>query len=237
MPIDFGDQAVPPLRPLFQASSYTPAGKLERQSPWILVGHTPWYREVVLTLSGEARTAVLYLMPINEETNLLAASLDVAFEPFFKLLTGDDFGDAVTTLTAQHWPEVYTMLLRGNAVAAPGTRMLLKVITQGRQRWVVADPLHSSQVESIPIEHMVDVIDTSVQTLIRVSNVGLELPGIIQVLGGPDQSTRRLTALSDLLGAGSDIGGILSGGVRADELLNLAKAAKRTLSSMKALRD
>jgi hypothetical protein len=237
LPIDFGDQAVPPLRVLFQGSSYVPAGTLEHQPPWVVVGHTPWYREVVLTLSDEAGTAVLYLIPINEETTLLAACLGDAFEPFFELLTGADFGDAVTILTAQHWPEVYSMLVRANGAAAPGTSMLLPVITQRQRRWVVADALHTPELERIPFEHMVKIIDLSVQTLARLDNVGVELPGVIQSLGGPDQASRRLKATSDLIGAGSTIGGILDGGIDGDELVKLAKAARRALSSMVSLRD
>jgi hypothetical protein len=234
--IDFSRRVASPLKFVLQ-TTYSPAGIVERPSPGVTMSHTPWYTEVALELTGTDSVALLYLMRNDDESLLLAACLDDTFEPFFKFLSGADYGDSLTSLTAQHWPEVYAMLVTSNDSAAGG-RVLGKVATpSGRVQWVIADDVPSSQVDSIASEQLLDLIGTSVQTVVRATSPWSELPGFIQVFDGPDQFDRRLKALSGLAGAGSDIGGALNGGIDAVELLKLGKAALDAVNDMIALRD
>jgi hypothetical protein len=106
-----------------------------------------------------------------------------------------------------------------------------------RVQWVVADHLHGVQREQIANEQVLDLIGSSLEVFVRVSNFGLELPGLIEVLGGPDRTSRRLKAIAALIGSASDIGGAFQGGVAADELLDLAKAAKNVVKNLVALKD
>jgi hypothetical protein len=233
--VDFSDRPVPPLAFLLQRE-HSPAGVVERLSPGVITSHSPWYSEITLELIGIEAVAVLYVMSKDDESALLMACLDDAVEPFFDLLTGADFGDGVTRLTARHWPEVYAMLRHSND---PGTqaRVLCNVATPGRVQWAVADHLGGAQPEQIENEQILDLIGASLQTFQRVVNFPVELPGLIQVLGGPDRTTRRLTAVAGLLGATSDIGQSLQGGLRADELLELAQAALGAVDNMLKLKD
>jgi len=233
--LDYSSQLVPPLKFLLQ-TAHSPVGVVERPSPGLIYSHTPWYTEVALELTGTDAIALLYILPKDDESSLLAACLDQAFEPFFRLLTGDDYGDAVTSLTARHWPEVYSMLLRSNKVPAR-ERVLCNVATPGRVQWVVADHLVAPQLESIRHERLLDLIGTSARTLLRASNFAIELPGVIEVLGGPDGFTRRLNAVTGLLGATSSIGAALDGGVVADEVFGLAQAALDAVTNVQAIRE
>ncbi|MDP8911456.1 MAG: hypothetical protein M3M94_05260 [Actinomycetota bacterium] len=233
--IDFSGRLVPPLTFLLQ-TEYSPTGVVERRSDGVITSHTPWYSEVALELAGIDAVAVLYLMPKDNESALLTACLDETVEPFFKLLTGADFGDGLTKLTALHWPEVYEMLLRSNERSARG-RLLCNVATSARVQWVVADQLRGAQLEYIANERIRDLIVTSLQTFLRVSNFLVELPGVFEVVGGPDRTSRRLNAVAGLLRATSDIGRALQGGVHGDELLDLAKAARHAVNTLVDLKD
>jgi hypothetical protein len=233
--VDFSGRPVPPLKFVLQ-QDYSPTGVVERPSEGVVTSHSPWYNEVALELTGIDSVAVLYLMPEDDESVLLMACLDHTLEPFFKLLTGADFGDALTNLTALHWPDVYAMLLHSNSRAARA-RALCNVVTPGRIQWVVADQLRGAQREYVSNEHILDIVSTSLHTFLRVSDFPSELPGVIEVLGGPDRITRRLKAVGGLLGATADIGQVFQGGVRADELLDLAKAARDAVKNLLELKD
>lgn len=232
--LDFSSQPVPPLKFVLQ-SEYTPAGIVERPSPGVTASHSPWYSELGLELTGAEETAVVYLLPMGGERGLLAACLDQTFEPFFQLMSGADHGDGVTDLVARHWPDVHSMLLHSNR-AAPEGRALCNVITPGVTQWVVADPVLDSQLKDITSEHLTDLVGTAVRTTVRALDP-IQLPGLLHVLGGPDRTTRRLTALSSLLGAGANIGGTFQGGIQADELIGLGQQALEAISSMRQLKD
>jgi hypothetical protein len=232
--LDFSGYPVPPLKFVLQ-SEYTPAGIVERPSPGVTASHSPWYSELGLKLTGADETAVVYLLPMGGERGFLAACLDQTFEPFFQVMSGADYGDGVTHLVAQHWPDVHAMLLDSNR-AAPEGRVLCKVITPGVTQWAVADPVLDSQLNDITSEHLTDLVGTAVRTTVRALDP-IQLPGLIRVLGGPDRTSRRLKAFSSLLGAGADLGGTFQGGIQADELLELGKHALQAVSSMRQLRD
>ncbi len=233
--VDFGGQPIGPLRFLLQ-DAYAPTGIVEYPSEGMACRHTPWLTEVVLDLTGTTATAVLYLLPKDERTVLLAACLDQVFEPFFKLMAGGDYGDAVTRLVATHWPEVHAMLARSNSSSASG-RVLAVVTTSGRNQWVVADHVPSSPDHEIPSRQMHDLIGAALTVYSRIANAGVELPGLINVLGGPDRTSRRLTSLAGLLGAVGDFGTAFGGGIKADELYGMAMAAREAVTNAVDLAD
>jgi hypothetical protein len=221
--VDFSGRAVPPLGFVLQPT-YTPAGIVERLDDGVTASHSPWYTEYAFQLDGVDAVAVLYLLGRDDESALLMACLGEAPEHFFGFLSGADFGDELTRLTAQHWPDVDQMLRRSTALATEG-RILCNVATPGRVQWAVADNVRGRQLEHITHDELVDLLQASLHTYTRLADFGTQLPGVIHVLGGPDRVTRRLNLAAGLLGAGADIGKVLQGGVRADELLELAKAA------------
>jgi hypothetical protein len=68
----------------------------------------------------------------------------------------------------------------------------------------------------------------------------IDLPGLLQVLEGPDRTSRRIKriqALTSLLGSGAGISETLQGGIAASEWLKLGKDALEALSSMRDLTD
>lgn len=233
--VDFSGRPVPPLAFLLQPEC-SPKGVVERSSDGVTISHSPWYSEICLELRDVAAVAQLYLMPRTDTFTLLMACLDEAIEPFFRTLTGADFGDSLTKLTASHWPDEYALLLRSNDRAHRG-RLLCNVATPGRMQWVVAEHLRQAQLDQISIEQILDLVGCSLQTFVRMSNFAFELPGALEVLGGPDRMDRRLSAVAGLLGATAGIGGALQGGLRTEELLDLGRAAQAAVESMIRLRD
>jgi hypothetical protein len=232
--VDFTGRPVPPLRFLLQRE-YSPAGIVEPRSDGITASHSPWYSEFVLQMTGIDAVSVLYLMSKDDDTALLMACLDEFPEPFFELLSGADFGDGLTRLIAQHWPDLYGMLLASNK-RTPGARILCNVATPGRVQWVVADQIPAS-TEGVATEQVMDLVGASLQTFARMTNVVSELPGVIDVLGGPDRMSRRLKAVSGLLGSAGDIGAVFQGGMTGNELLALAKSARSVVNDLIALKD
>src|SRR6185436_10000911 len=95
--------------------TYTPSGITQQQDGGS-VSTFPWYTELASNLVPEG-VAVLYLLPMDDETNLLAACLDDAPELFFRWLSGADHGDGLTALVARQWPKVYRMLQESQGTA------------------------------------------------------------------------------------------------------------------------
>jgi hypothetical protein len=232
--VDFTDRPVPPLKFVLQAE-YSPAGVVER-SEGMIAGHSPWYGEFALELTGLDAVTVLYVMSKDDDTALLMACLDTSMEPFFGFVSGADFGDDLTQLTALHWPDVYGMLLASNR-RTPGARIICTVATPGCVQWVVADQIPVAQAEDIPKDRILDLLRVALQTFVRTSQFYLELPGVIEVLGGPDRTSRRLKAAAGLFRATGDITGVFDSGIGADEVVKLAKSARSFVESLVALKD
>ena len=233
--VDFSGHFVPPLRFLLQ-QDYSPLGVIERPSPGITTSHTPWYTEVVLELTGIDAVAVLYLMHEDDECILLMACLEQSVEPFFKHLSGADFGDGLTSLVSRRWPDLYAMLLHSNT-RDTRARILCKMATPGQVQWVVADQLRGAEREYIDNERVLDLISTALETYLRVSRYLVELPGVFEVIGGPDRTTRGLNAIGGLLTAAGNIGQTFEDGVLADELVQLASDARDFVKSLLELRE
>lgn len=231
MVIDLSSMPVPPLRFVIQPS-YEPVGLYEAYSEGFTVAHTPWYTELGLSLNGADSAALLYLIPKDDDTNLLVACLDRTLDPLFDLLVGPDYGDELVELVAQHWPDIYEMLRNSQDLAAT-FRMICNVRTPGHLQWVVADPLRGKSKDEWSSERILDLIGTSLQTMFKFTDFPIELPGAVYVLGGPNQLSRRLSALSGLLNASGDIAGVLQGGISSPDLIKLAIAAKNFLSTIR----
>jgi hypothetical protein len=223
----------PPLRFVLQ-TEYRPRGLSEKNAAGVTASATPWFTEFGVELSGIDAVAVLYRLPKDDRTDLLAASIDTSMGPLFHFMSGADFGDPVTTLVALHWPDVYGMLKDSTAVTAR-KRMLARVLTPGGTQWVVADQLFVDQ--DVSPDAVLDLMAGALHTFLRVSQFATELPGVIPVLGGPDRTTRRLKAVAGLFTATATLGNGFVGGVQGDEIGDMLKAAREFLSSARALKD
>jgi len=232
--LDFSGGPVPPLKFVLQAA-YAPAGSIERPMTGLTLTRTPWYTELGIEITGVDATAVLYQIPKGDGSELLVGCLDESFEPFFTLLSGPDYGEGVTQLTANHWPEIYDMLRRSSQRAEVG-RLLCNVVTPGRVQWVVADNLPADRPDEIPNKQLLDLIGTSIQTYLRASNFGVELPGLVPLLGGPSLFDRRLQAITSLVGTATSLGGVLQGGLKATDLYDLGKSTQEAIERMKAIK-
>ena len=235
--IDFSGKSVPPLKFVLQRE-YEPVGIVEHPSTGIVACHTPWYTEFGLQLVGMEGVAVLYMVPTDEQSVLLAACIDNAFEPFFGLVSGHDYGDEVTLLTEKHWPEVHSMLVRSNGGLSSSQGMILaNLATPRRVQWIVGEQLPAAEAGEIARDQVLALVGTAVQTFLRVTNVATELPGVIPVLGSPDRTARRLRALGGLFGAGADLSGVLKDGVDPAELGTLGRAVLDAIESARGLTD
>ena len=237
MVLDLSALPAPPLKVLLQ-QTYWPAGIVQRQPDGGSVCHFPWYNELASRIVPDSDTvAVLYVLPVDDETNLLAACIGDAFDVFFRYLSGADYGDGIAALVAQHWPDVYRMLVESQGTAVR-SRVLCHVRTASRLQWVVADPLRGPRRNTeISNEQATDLVITALRITLDALQFHLRLPGVIQVLGGPDRLSRRLTALSGLFGNAADLGGLFQDGLQVEELRELAKTAVEVVEGLRALED
>jgi len=234
--VDLSAHPVPPLKPLLQPG-YRPSGLVQRRPDGGSVARTPWYAELAYPLDPATDiTGVLYVLPADERTDLLVASIGDGFEVFFAYLSGPDHGDALTALVARHWPHVYRMLV-ASQTSDLAERIIGQVRTGGRTQWVVADPLRGADRDGVSVGQVEDLSRAALEVLLDALQFHLRLPGVLTALGGPDRVSRRLTALAGLFSGAADIGGTFQGGVQVDELYGLAKAAVGVIDHLRGLRD
>lgn len=241
MRVDLSQSLAPPLGFVMQ-HDHRPVGLVDQLSPGVTRSQTPWHAEFTLRLTGIDAVAVLYLRPADENTDLLMACIDTALDPLFGFMTGADFGDPMTTLVATQWPDVYGMLLHG-ARGAPRRRVLARVHTVTAVQWVVADQLPASD-DGFHAGQATDLVVAALSTFVRVSQFPLELPGVLEVLGGPDRITRRLKGIAGLFNSAADFGtssvdlyGSLGGVLDGKALADMVKAAREFLGSARAVKD
>lgn len=241
MRVDLAQSLAPPLGFVLQ-HDHRPAGLVDELAPGVIRSQTPWHAEFTLTLTGIDAVAVLYLLPVDEHNDLLMACIDTALDPLFGFLTGADFGDPMTTLVATQWPDVYGMLLHG-ARSTPRRRVLARVQTVTAVQWVVADQIPAS-AGGFDAEQAMDLVVGALDVFVRVSRFPTELPGVLEVLGGPDRTTRRLKGLAGLFNSAADFGTSsvdlyesLGGALDGKALADMVKAAREFLSSVREVKD
>lgn len=235
--IDLSRLSAPPLKLLLQ-QDYRPAGVVQTNPDGGATASLfPWYTELGYRLTGTDATLVLYVVPFDDDTNLLAACIDDTFEALFRAMSGADFGNPMTDLVARDWPDVYEMLRASQGVAVRG-RSLCVVGTAGRLQWVVADPLRgAARTDGVTNEQLLDLMGTALKTMLDSAEFVLKLPGSLQVLGGPDRTSRRLTALAGLFKSAADFGGTFTDGVQVDELKDMAEALVDFGKGLRDLKD
>src|SRR5690606_25115681 len=84
---------------------------------------------------------------------------------------------------------------------------------------------------------ILDLVGSATALMLDAVHFPVRLPGVIQVLGGPDRTSRRLKALAGLFSGGADLVGVFQEGVDVTELLEVAKAAAGIVENGLALRD
>lgn len=206
--VDFSNAPVPPMLFALQAER-APRGVVSRPAPGVTIAHTPWYAEFDFQLTGVDGVAVVYVIQYTDESNLIVASLDQTFEGFFSLMSGADYGDDVTKLVALNWPDMYAMLLHSNR-RTRRERMLCNINIGGRVQWAVVEEIPVG-ADELSNDQALAVAFAAVQTFVRIANLP-ELPGLFDVLGGPDLVSRRLTATAGLFySAAGVLGGFATG--------------------------
>jgi hypothetical protein len=128
MVIDLWSFLTPPLKVLLQ-QAYRPAGLTQADPNDGSMSLFPWYAELAFPMDPASdTTGILYLLPEDEQTDLLVACIGDAFEVFFGCLFGPDHADAIAALVARHWPRVYQMLVdgQGSAVQMHGSNKVQK---------------------------------------------------------------------------------------------------------------
>lgn len=235
--IDYSSMRVPALKFVLQPS-HEPHGIVEVLAPGLTACHSPWFTEVALEVTGVegVAAAVVYVIPKDDDTSLLAACVDETVELLFSFMSGADHGDALTRLVAVEWPDIYAML-RDSQRGTPGQRILANVHTSTRVQWVVADELRGARREGIDPREAEELINTALKTVIRASQFYIELPGVMQVLGGPDRLSRRLKGVSTLFMSAADFGTGVMDGMQVDELVGLAKSVREFVGGLMGLKD
>lgn len=237
MGIDYGAMPVPSLKFLMQPSHH-PSGIVEHLEPGLTACHTPWFTEVALEVVGvpEVAAVVLYVIPKDDDTSLLAACVGHVPDALHRTLAGADYGDALTALVARHWPETYTLLVNSQR-RTPDTRILAWVRTTTKTQWVVADELRGSAREEVDHRQARSLTLTALETVMRSTSFPLDLPGALEVLGGPDRLSRRLKALSTLFTSAGSIGSGVADGLEPDDLFDLANDVKDFFGGLMDLRE
>ncbi|MDJ0334957.1 hypothetical protein QMG83_06945 [Salinibacterium sp. G-O1] len=214
-----------PVKPALFVVQQTrePTGIIERTTGGWTIVHTPWYKEINIPSANLDGLFVLYLVPYTDDTNLVLASIDQTFEPFFTYLSGADFGDELTKLVASQWPELYELLLHSNR---PGSdhMMMIKTFMGGQVQWAVGRCSPAAQDEFLP-KFVLDIIQAALEVFVRTSDVvalSEALPGLVYVLGGPQLGTRRLNSIAELLSSGAGLATGIAGGFQGN--LNVVEA-------------
>ncbi len=229
--ISFADKPVPPLRFLLQ-DGFKPSGVVEHLPDGLTVGMTPWFTEVIFTMTGTETVAVLYRISKDDEYDLVVACLGEIVEPFFRLLEGRDYGDGLSKLVQQHWPEQYEML-RLSTAQVPGARVMFTVHTPQRVQWVVADHLRVG--DDFSSAQVTNLLGAALQTFLRFSQP-YDLPGIVPVLGGPDLLSRRLKAISSMINNLNGINDAFQDGFDTSDIIGLAEDAWEFVKTADELR-
>ena len=217
--------------------SYRPSGvAFGPEVPGRFLRAFPGYLELACRTNLDCYL-VTYIVPVEEEVNLLLACIGETFDPFFECATGPDFGDGVSSLVATHWPEVFRMLAESRSTPVR-SRILVRVSTATRRQWAVAEPVHGPWGDfDLSDQQILDLVGSATALMLDAVHFPVRLPGVIQVLGGPDRTSRRLKALAGLFSGGADLVGVFQEGVDVTELLEVAKAAAGIVENGLALRD
>lgn len=232
--IDLSSLPLPALRFMLQ-QPFEPSGVVEDLGPGFVLAHSPWLGELTAQLTGTSTVAVFYLLPFEDGSGLVMACLDEAFEPLYRLLTGADYGRPASALLAREWPEQYRMLAAGQAQDRR-SRMLCVVATPGRRQWVVADDV--DDIESAIVgDRLMDLLVASLETCLRAVDFPTALPGLLEVLGGPDRLARRLGAVAGLLGSISSIGSTIEEGVGLDDIAGLGEGLIDVVDAIRRIKD
>ncbi len=185
-----------------------PRGVQESLDEFSRVQHLPWFDELVLALRGTSAKLCLYRIPVTDELWLQAACLGEFPEPFFDMLTKPDYGNALTELVQRHWPEVFDMLV-ASTQRSLDRRLLMQVQTISSSQWVMADPVRTDDPSASSNAAIESLALCALETVVRFGSPVQCLPGVLEVLAGPDRLSRRLGALNTLFSSATGIGGAL----------------------------
>jgi hypothetical protein len=205
----------PPL--CFVVSDDVPRrGVHQRLNASAVVQHTPWFSELVLNLRDTTTKVVLYRMAVGEELWLQAACIGAYPEILFNVLAKPDHGDSLAALIQREWPDTFAMLA-ASTQRSLDRRLLVQVQTASSFQWAVADPVRTGDEWAESPDAVESLMLCAATTALRFAEPMDRLPGLLDVLSGPDQMSRRLRGFSALLSGVNDVanvvGTLASGGI------------------------
>jgi hypothetical protein len=174
----------------FMIKSHAPSGGNTVATPGgDIQNYYPWGLEHAIRIEGRVPSyLVRYCLPVDDTEYLLAYCFDRLLDPAYQLMTADDTGEEVCRLVARHWPHTFKLLQNGNGMAAhPG---LMRFSTVRSKQFAVAtffiDDSPSPEL-TIPDAVINDLTSASMSALEEVLGWPHNIPGLVQVLGGPDR--------------------------------------------------
>lgn len=177
-----------------------------------------------------------YIFPVTDDLDLMVAAVGAIPRGMFNLLSGPDFGDELTRQVASGWPDIFDYL-RASTEQRMDRRHFVVVKTINSVDWVLADPLRGPNRRDVSMGRREDLMMTALDAALRISAPWKTLPKYVTTLGGPDRLTRRLNAVSGLLGAVTDVGGGLTGSGSLTDLLDIARGLGDLPKLFKEFRD
>ena len=225
--LDLSGSICPPLRFVLQ-TTVEPIGVTEADGKTTIC-YTPWYTGFQSDVDlpdhdGPPLVLCHYILPATDDLDLLVASLGDVPQYFYDLLSGADFGDQLTQHVALHWPQIYDHFKAGTEQAFD-RRCLMQVRTMQGAEWVLAEPLRGRRRSEVPPYLREDLMMAALGAALRLAAPWETLPELMTILGGPDRLSRRLNAVSGLLGSVSTIGGAFGDSAGFKELIEACKAA------------
>lgn len=189
---------------VFLSSEPPPKGGRQEIGPTGNINtYYPWGLEEAIKQAWQPPAYIIrYCLPVDDTEYLLAYCLDQMFDPVYKLMTGADFGEPVCELISEHLPVTFELLRNGNGMTdGPG---LMRLTTRTRRQFAVAalfiDDSPSPELV-IPPEVVQELTGYTMTVLGDLLGWPHNVPGLIQVLGGDDQLTRRLKGAQKLIDA------------------------------------
>lgn len=137
-----------------------------------------------------------FLVPEELPRFLIGVNVDPLFRTLAGLLYGTDYGDEVWGLVQRHWRATATAVRVGSSGSDQAG---LVIVTINRDYWVYGG-FYTNQSPTelqIPERFHHEVAAGAAGVCRELLGFPVDLPGLVQVLGGQDESTRRLKEVGD----------------------------------------
>lgn len=150
-----------------------------------------------------------YVFPLADRFFLCGHCVSPYMDAPMKLMMGADYGEPVTELVKRQWPHTFSLIEAG--IAFSGEQVALARIVTDREYYFVGRALVSRSATRLdfPEEPLEGIFEAAMKVIDDSLKFPTDMPGLMQILGGPDRLERRLSLGKDIAEGFKDILGFL----------------------------